>query len=87
MSKILFTETGFQHYLYWQEQDKKVLRKINSPIKSIDRDGAMKGEGKPEKMKYAENEYSRRIDHGNRLVYTISKDAITIISCKGHYED
>ena len=87
MSKILFTETGFAHYLYWQTQDKKMLRKINKLIKSIDRDVAMQGEGKPEKMKYTENEYSRRIDHANRLVYEIAADTITIISCKGHYDD
>ncbi len=87
MSKILFTETGFAHYLYWQNQDKKMLRKINNLLKSIDRDGALKGEGKPEKLKYADDEYSRRIDHANRLVYKISKDTITIMSCKGHYDD
>ena len=22
MSRIIFTENGFSHYLYWQEQDK-----------------------------------------------------------------
>ena len=87
MSDILFTELGFEHYVYWQLQDKKTLRKINQLLKSIERDGAMSGEGKPEKLKYADNEYSRRIDAKNRLVYEVTGDQIKVISCKGHYEE
>ena len=87
MSDILFTELGFQHYVYWQSQDKKTLRKINQLLKSIERDGAMSGEGKPEKLKYEDNEYSRRIDSTNRLVYEVAGNQIKVISCKGHYED
>jgi toxin YoeB len=62
-------------------------QKINDLIKSIERDGPMKGLGKPEKMKYRKGEYSRRIDGENRLVYGVSGDTINIISCKGHYEE
>ena len=47
----------------------------------------MKGEGKPEKLRHEKGQYSRRIDDSNRLVYEVSGDIITIISCKGHYED
>lgn len=86
MSKIVFTETGFSHYVYWQRKDKKVLPKINSLLRSIDRDGAMKGEGKPEKMRHKKNMYSRRIDEMNRLVYEVSEGSITVMACKGHYE-
>ena len=87
MSKIIFTENGFSHYLYWQEQDRKTLRKINKLLQSICRDGALNGEGKPEKLKHKEGEYSRRIDEKNRLVYEFSADTITVKSCMGHYED
>ena len=62
MSKIIFTEIGFSHYVYWQTQDKKILKKINKLLQSISRDGAMEGEGKPEKLKHKEGEFSRRID-------------------------
>ena len=47
----------------------------------------MSGEGKPEKLKYADNEYSCRIDAKNRLVYEVTGDQIKVISCKGHYEE
>ena len=66
-----FSERGFEDYLYWQTHDKKILQKIKSLLKSIERDGAMAGEGKPERLKYDAG-YSRRIDEANRLVYKIS---------------
>ena len=87
MSKITFADEGWKEYLYWQEQDKKTLKKINKLLKSIERDGAMNGEGKPERLKH-EDAYSRHIDETNRLVYMIADDdKITVKSCKGHYED
>lgn len=87
MSHIVFTETAFEHYLYWQTQDKKTLQKINKLLKSISREGALTGEGKPEKLKHKDNEFSRRIDKENRLVYEYSEDKITVKACRGHYED
>ena len=80
-----FTEIGFEHYKYWQAQDRKTLNKINRLLQSIERDGAMYGEGKPERLKY-ELGYSRRIDDTNRLVYEIEGDVIIIKACRGHYE-
>ena len=69
MSKVIFTEIGFSHYIYWQEQDRKTLRKINKLLQNIARNGVLGGEGKPEKLKHKDGEYSRRIDEKNRLVY------------------
>lgn len=86
MSDFTFTEDGFDDYLYWQSQDKKTLKKINSLLKDIERNGAMQGIGKPEPLKHRPG-YSRRIDDENRLVYDISNDHIVIISCRGHYYD
>ena len=79
-----FTEIGWEHYVYWQNQDHKTLNKINRLLQSIERNGAMGGEGKPERLKYGLG-YSRRIDEANRLVYTVENNIITIKSCKGHY--
>lgn len=62
-------------------------QKINKLLKSIDRDGALKGEGKPEKLKHKKGEYSRRIDDENRLVYEFGAEQITVKSCRGHYDD
>ena len=83
-----FSDNGWADYLFWQQQDKKTLKKINNLLESISRDGALSGLGKPERLKYSKNEqYSRRIDDQNRLVYRIDGDRVIIDSCKGHYED
>ena len=86
MPKI-FSDTAFADYLKWHTENLATWQKINALIKSIERDGPMKGLGKPEKLRHRKSEYSRRIDSANRLVYEISNDIITILSCKGHYED
>ena len=87
MSRITFTETGFAHYLYWQCQDKKTLQKINHLLKSIGCEGPLEGEGKPERLKHKDDEFSRRIDGENRLVYEFADDTIIVKACRGHYDD
>jgi len=83
-----WTDQGWEDYLYWQQQDKKTLRRINDLVKDIERNGLMNGIGKPEALKNdLQGFYSRRIDDRNRLVYTQSADgALCIIACRGHYE-
>ena len=82
----LWTDDGWDGYLYWQLHDKKILKRINDLVKDIERNGVSKGIGKPEKLKYRDG-WSRRIDEKNRLVYRIdNNDYLNIISCKGHYE-
>ena len=51
MNDFTFTGQGFSDYLYWQTQDKKTLKKINSLLADIQRNGAMQGIGKPEPLK------------------------------------
>ena len=87
MNDFTFTDKGFSDYIYWQSQDKKTAKKINSLLVDIKRNGAMQGIGKPEPLKHRPG-YSRRIDEQNRLVYDIDElQNIKIISCKGHYDD
>ena len=87
MSNVVFSENAWAEYTYLQQLDKKTLKKVNELIKDIVRNGEMSGAGKPEKLKYSEN-YSRRIDEKNRLVYSISESGDVIVkSCLGHYED
>ena len=85
--KVTFTEAALLEYISWQTEDKKTLRRINELIQSIQRDGFMKGIGKPEPLKCLKA-YSRRIDAGNRLVYIgDSEQNLIILSCRGHYEN
>ena len=39
MSKLLFSDDAWEDYLYWQSQDKKTLKRINSLVKDIERNG------------------------------------------------
>ena len=87
MNDLTFTAEGFSDYVYWQTQDKKTLKKINSLLEDIKRNGVMDGIGKPEPLKHRPG-YSRRIDEANRLIYDIDElQNIEVISCRGHYED
>lgn len=49
MGKLIFTDRAWNEYLYWQQQDKKTLKRINSLLKDIDR-GSFEGIGKPEPL-------------------------------------
>ena len=81
-----FSERGFADYVYWQAHDKKILQKINDLLKDIERNGALKGIGKPEKLTGdLQGYFSRRIDKKNRLVYKIFENSIEIYQCKEHY--
>ncbi|GHV28024.1 Txe/YoeB family addiction module toxin [Synergistales bacterium] len=84
---VTFDDEAFAQYIAWQTEDKKTVKKINSLIQSIRREGAMGGIGKPERLKNVAT-YSRRIDEKNRLVYIIADNGdVKIYSCKGHYKD
>lgn len=84
--KILWEEKAWGDYCQWQQEDKKILKKINSIIKDIQRNWYT-GIGKPEALKNnLSGWWSRRIDEKNRVVYKIKNNAIIIASCKGHYE-
>jgi len=48
--ELLFLANGWDDYIYWQGQDKKTLKKINSLIKECQRT-PYEGTGKPEKLK------------------------------------
>lgn len=87
MSKISFSERAWQDYLYWQGQDKKVLKRINQLLQDIERNRYV-GIGKPEALRGdLSGFWSRRIDEVNRLVYRVSGEFIEVIQCKGHYDD
>ena len=76
---------AWDEYVEWQTQDKKMLKRINSLIKSILRDD--KPIGKSELLKGSKQGLrSVRIDSKNRLIYKIDGDVLRIVSCKGHYD-
>lgn len=84
-TKLTFSSRAWSQYLYWQETDKRQVKKINSLIRECLR-APFEGIGKPEPLK---NElagfWSRRIDEEHRLVYRYSDGTLEIIQCRYHY--
>lgn len=85
--KKTWHDMAWEHYLYWQLNDRSILKKINELVKATERD-PFHGIGKPEPLKgNLSGCWSRRITDEHRLVYRIKDGALEIISCKNHYDD
>lgn len=84
---IGFASKGWEDYQYWMQNDKKIIKRINSLLEDIKRNPTdSNGLGKPEKLKENYQEYfSRRITSEHRLVYKIIDDLIIVAQCKFHY--
>ncbi|MCE0484409.1 MAG: Txe/YoeB family addiction module toxin [Methylacidiphilales bacterium] len=84
--KIQFSSRCWEEYLYWQQTDKKILRKINELIKEVSRD-PFSGIGKPEPLRHSCAGYwSRRINDEHRLVYKIENEILIVVQVRYHYE-
>ncbi len=83
--RLVWDPNAWEDYLWWQTQDRKVLKRINVLIKEIGRYGN-EGIGKPEPLKYGFHDYwSRRITDEHRLIYKIVVDELRIAACRYHY--
>ena len=82
---LSWAEKAWEDYLYWQQTDKKTLKRINTLIKDIKRQ-PFDGLGDPEPLKHHWSGYwSRRIDREHRLVYKVTDEAIIVVQCRYHY--
>ena len=85
--RLLWEDRAWDDYLYWQTQDKKTLKKINTLIKDIQRN-TFEGVGKPEPLRgNLSGLWSQRIDGYNRVVYYEQDGILYIVSCRGHYDE
>jgi toxin YoeB len=84
--KIQFTQEAWKDFEWFLDKDKRMVKRIRELLKDILRHPE-EGIGKPERLKFQLTGcWSRRISKEHRLVYQIEKDAITVISCRYHYE-
>jgi toxin YoeB len=84
--RLVFTDKGWDDYLWFQSSDRKLLKRINLLIKDCIRD-PYSGIGKPERLKEDLKGFmSRRIDDEHRLVYSIIGEDLVIVACRFHYE-
>lgn len=84
--RLVWHENAWEDYLWWQAQDRKILKRINLLIQDVMRNGN-EGIGKPEALKHGLSGYwSRRINDEHRLVYKVCDGEIRIAACRYHYE-
>lgn len=82
---LVFTENGWEDYLYWQKQDGKKMERINELLKGISRQ-PYAGIGKPEPLRgNLSGWWSRRIDTEHRLVYRVEANQVIVLQCRYHY--
>jgi toxin YoeB len=85
MRRVIFERNAFEDFVEWANIDKKLYQRIVNLILDMLRH-PFTGICKPEPLRHELRGYwSRRINDEHRLVYKVTDDAITIISCRYHY--
>ncbi|WP_447525624.1 Txe/YoeB family addiction module toxin [Parasphingorhabdus sp. NYA22] len=87
--RIAFWPTAWEDYCHWQNNDRKLLDRINLLIEECRRH-PFKGTGKPEPLRgQLKGWWSRRITQEHRLVYRVRGEgdaqALEIAQCRYHY--
>lgn len=87
--KLVFADQAWEDYLYWQEADRKTLKRVNALIEECRRN-PFKGTGKPEPLRGdLQGWWSRRITQEDRLVYRVAgkgeAQRLEIAQCRLHY--
>jgi toxin YoeB len=84
--RITFVPHAWEDYLYWQQTDRRILRRINHLIDDITRGDPFSGIGKPEPLRHQlEGAWSRRIDEVHRLVYQVKDEDLVVLAARYHY--
>ncbi len=84
--RLVFTELGWEEYLWFQDNDRQLLKRINLLIRDTLRTPGS-GLGKPERLRANLSGYwSRRINSEHRLVYVYTDTELVVISCRFHYK-
>ena len=83
--RLIFSDQAWEDYLYWQEQDRRMVVRINRLINETMRT-PYSGTGKPEPLKHALSGFwSRRINDEHRMVYKVESHALLIAQLRYHY--
>lgn len=83
--RLAWDPKGWSQYLYWQQNDRRTVKKINQLVEAVLRD-PFSGIRKPEPLEHElQGSWSRRITHEHRLVYEVKDDLVVIQQCRYHY--
>ena len=85
MRTVAFHGDAFAQFAAWPQADPKLYERLVRPISETARE-PFTGIGKPEPLRHQlKSCWSRRINEEHRLVYRVTNEAITILSCRDHY--
>ena len=85
--RLVFDQAGWEDYQWWQLNDRRLLKRINTLIDDALRTPG-KGRGQPERLKHRANDvWSRRITQEHRLVYRIVGTDLVVLQARFHYDD
>lgn len=89
--KVTFADQGWDDYLYWQDEDREMRRRINLLIEEC-RCTPFRGTGRPEPLKANYSGFwSRRITGEHRLIYWVTgagaEQVLNIAQCRYHYSE
>lgn len=82
--KLRFTPQFLKQLDSLKKSEKKTAERVIVLVEAV-KENPFEGIGKPEKLKYRENTYSRRITSKHRLVYYVEGDEIIFLQCRYHY--
>ncbi len=80
-----WTESAWDEYVWAQEHDRRLARKVNEVVKLLCRNSEQV-RAKPLRH-MGPGRMGVRLDKKNRLVYVVDEYGVLIESCLGHYED
>ncbi len=87
MRGIYWRPEAWDSYVELQPQ-KQIIKRVNTLIKDIQRNGYNCSYGRPEKLRNIFSGLaSVRIDKKNRLVFRVEDSQVDIFECGGHYGD
>ncbi len=80
---------GWDDYLYWQENDRKIVVRINEILRDALRH-PFEGIGKPEPLRnQLKGQWSRRITQEHRLIYRVEgegeRQMLIALQCRFRY--
>ena len=85
MRTVAFHAGAFAQFTEWSGTDFKLYERLVRLITETARE-PFTGIGKPEPLRHQfKGCWSRRINEEHRLVYRVTPEAITILSCRDHY--
>lgn len=84
--RLIFSDQAWDDYLWWQREDRAVVKRINRVIEDARRDPVARI-GKPEPLRFTlAGAWSRRITQEHRMVYIPRGGAIEIAALRYHYK-